>query len=127
VDGARFGAISTASLPHLAAEVEFERSSALRPGDRYTLAQVAERAGVSIERVRQLHLAAGLPPSPPAAPVFTDDDVLVFRGFAGGAGLFGEAPILRFVRTVGSSLARIAEAARALFLVNVEGRCCSRG
>ena len=27
MDGARFGAISTASLPHLAAEVELERSS----------------------------------------------------------------------------------------------------
>ena len=100
---------------------------ALRPGERYTLAQVAERAGVSIERFRQLSLAAGLPPSPPDAPVFTDDDVLVFRGFAGGAGLFGEAPILRFVRTIGSSLARIAEAAISLFLVNVEGPMLQQG
>jgi adenylate cyclase len=94
---------------------------ALRPGERYTLTQVAERAGVPIERVRQLNLAAGLPPIPPAAPVFTDDDVLLFGGFAGRAALFGDAPVLRFVRTVGSSLARIAEAAVSLFLVNVEG------
>ena len=100
---------------------------ALRPGERYTLAQVAERAGVPIERVRQLNLAAGLPPTPPAAPVFTDDDVLLFGGFAGRAALFGEAPVLRFVRTVGSSLARIAEAAVSLFLVNVEGPMLQHG
>jgi adenylate cyclase len=100
---------------------------ALRPGERYTLAQVAERAGVPIERVRQLSLATGLPPSTPEAPVFTDDDVLLFGGFAGRAALFGEAPVLRFIRTVGSSLARIAEAAVSLFLVNVEGPMLQQG
>jgi adenylate cyclase len=100
---------------------------ALRPGERYTLAQVAERAGVPIERVRQLSLVAGLPPTMPADPVFTDDDVRLFGGFAGRAALFGEAPVLRFVRTVGSSLARIAEAAVSLFLVNVEGPMLQQG
>ena len=68
-----------------------------------------------------MSLAAGLPPSTPEAPVFTDDEVLLFGGFAGRAALFGEAPVLRFIRTVGSSLAHIAEAAVSLFLVNVEG------
>jgi Adenylate cyclase regulatory domain/Sigma-70, region 4 len=81
------------SLSGLAGEL------ALRSGERYTLAQVAERAGVPIERVRQLSLASGLPPTTPDAPVFTDDDVLLFGGFAGRAALFGEAPLLRFVRT----------------------------
>ena len=99
----------------------------LRPGERYTLAQVAERAGVPIERVRQLSLAAGVPPTTPAAPVFTDDDVLLFGGFAERAALFGEAAVLRFVRTIGSSLARIAEAAVSLFLVNVEGPMLQQG
>jgi adenylate cyclase len=114
-------AIREHSLSGLAGEL------ALRPGERYTLAQVAERAGVPIERVRQLSLASGLPPTTPDAPVFTDDDVLLFAGFAGRAAFFGEAPLLRFVRTVGSSLARIAEAAVSLFVVNVEEPMLQQG
>ena len=35
--------------------------------------------------------------------------------------LFGEGPVLQFTRVMGSSLARIADAALLLFLVNVEG------
>jgi class 3 adenylate cyclase len=100
---------------------------ALRPGARYTLTQVAERAGISPERVRELSLAVGLPPPSPDDPVFTDDDVLLFGGFAERAALFGEAPVLRFIRTVGSSLAGIAEAAVSLFLVNVEGPMLQQG
>jgi adenylate cyclase len=41
--------------------------------------------------------------------------------FSADARLFGEEATLRFARVVGASLARIAEAAVALFLVNVEG------
>jgi adenylate cyclase len=92
----------------------------LRPGSRYTRADVAERAGVSVERVRELSLSAGLPPAAPDDPVYTDEDVRMFATFAGGSTLFGTAAVLRFIRTVGSSLARIAEAAVSLFLVNVE-------
>jgi adenylate cyclase len=92
----------------------------LRPGSRYTRAEVAERAGVSVERARELSLAAGLPPAAPDDPVYTDEDVRMFATFAGGSTLFGTAAVLRFIRTVGSSLARIAEAAVSLFLVNVE-------
>jgi len=110
-----------ASLSGLAGDL------ALRPGDRYTLAQVAERAAIPIERVHQLSLAAGFPPTMPADPVFTDDDALLFGGFWGQAALFGDAPTLRFVRTVGSSLARIAEAAVSLYLVNVEGPMVQQG
>ena len=92
----------------------------LRPGSRYTRAEVAERAGVSAERVCDLSLAAGLPPAPLDEPVYTDDDARMFAAFAGGSTLFGTAAVLGFIRTVGSSLARIAEAAVSLFLVNVE-------
>jgi len=92
----------------------------LRPGRRYTIAEIAARAGVSDERVRELSLAAGLPPQPPDEPTYTDEDARMFAAFAGGSTLFGTAAVLRFIRTVGSSLARIAEAAVSLFLVNVE-------
>jgi adenylate cyclase len=92
----------------------------LRPGPRYALAEVAARAGVSVERVREVSLAAGLLPPPPDERTYTDEDERMFAAFAGGSTLFGSAAVLRFIRTVGSSLARIAEAAVSLFLVNVE-------
>jgi adenylate cyclase len=114
-------AARVASLGGLAGDL------ALRPGERYTPAQAAELAGVPIERVRQLSLAVGLPPAMPEDPVFTDAEARLFGGFSGQAALFGEAPTLRFLRTVGSSLARIAEAAVSLFLVNVEGPMMQQG
>jgi class 3 adenylate cyclase len=98
----------------------------LRPGGRYTLAETAERAGLPAERVRELSLAVGLPATADEA-VYTDDDVDTFRSFTSSMSLFGAVPVLRFVRTIGWSLARIAEAAVSVFIVNVEGPMRQRG
>ncbi len=61
--------------------------------------------------MKQLSLAAGLAPPSPDAAVYTDDDILIFEGFGERAALFGAAPVLRFIRTVGSAVARVAEIA----------------
>ena len=59
----------------------------------------------------------------PAAPderLFSREDAEVFANFATGDVFFGERPMLQFIRVIGASLARIAEAAVALFLANVQ-------
>lgn len=89
--------------------------------ERLTLAEAAARVGTTPERLERLHLASGLPPVDPSARQLGPEDALAFAAFARGADLFGETAILQFVRVLGSSLARIAEAGVSLFLVNMEG------
>lgn len=98
----------------------------LKGGRRYTLDEVSQLTGISPERLSALNLAVGLPTARDV-PAFTGETVETYRFFTGGSALFGEAPLLRFLRTVGSSLSRIAEAAVSLFYVNVEGPMRERG
>ena len=93
---------------------------ALRPRRRITARQIAERRGMRVEDVLTLSLAAGLSPRSADEPVYTEDDFALFATFAVGATMFGDIATRRFTRVVGSSLARIAEAAVSLFQVNVE-------
>jgi len=92
----------------------------LRRGERLTLAEVAAAAGMSPARIERSRLAVGLPPAGPDERLFSREDAETFARFATGDTLFGEQAMLQFVRVVGSSLARIAEAAVAIFLANVE-------
>jgi adenylate cyclase len=93
---------------------------ALRPGERLTPPEFAELAGLSVEQVQQLTLTIGRPVVDLDERVFTADDAEAFRLFSIGAELFGEEALLRFIRVVGSSLARISDAAVSLFLSDVE-------
>jgi class 3 adenylate cyclase len=93
---------------------------ALRPGPRLSAHDVAARYGIEVDYVLLASLAVGLPPPSADEPVYTEDDARMFAASRGGAALFGERAALRFVRVVGSSLARIAEAGVSLFQVNVE-------
>jgi len=92
----------------------------LMPLNGITLAELARRAQLPIDRVQAIRLAAGLPPLPPEAAVFSPDSVPAFSAFAEAAELFGEAAVEQFVRVIGSALARLAEGALALFLVRLE-------
>ena len=92
----------------------------LRPGERLTLAEVAAAAGMSPARIESIRLAAGFPPVDPDEKLFSREDADTFASFVTGDAFFGEPAMLHFIRVVGSSLARIAEAALALFLANVE-------
>jgi class 3 adenylate cyclase len=92
----------------------------LRPGDRYTLAEVAERAGVTLEEAERMWRAVGFPAVDSTERIFAAADAGVLLAFKAAAGLLGEEAILDFSRVMGSSLARIAESAIWLFLSNVE-------
>jgi len=92
----------------------------LRPGERLTLAEVAAAARMEPSRIERLRLATGLPPAGADEKLFTREDGEVFANFATGDVFFGERPMVQFIRVIGASLARIAEAAVALFLANVQ-------
>ena len=96
------------SLPAVAGELALGVPSATLSVD-----EVAARAGMSVERVRRILLASGLPTAADAElPV--DVDALI-ASFEQGAAVMGEDPTLAFTRVLGAAATNIAEAAVALF------------
>jgi adenylate cyclase len=92
----------------------------LRPGrEQLTLAEAAQQAGAPIDLARRVWRTSGLPEPGPDDRVCTEADVDVFRTFLAGTHLLGEAVVLQLGRVVGSTMARVAEAARSAFLVHV--------
>jgi adenylate cyclase len=98
--------------------------AAVRPGPRRTIDEVAAAAGLSVELLRRVVVAAGLQIRDDD---FRESDEHTFRLFAIGAELFGDEPTLRFTRAMGSSLGTIAEAAISLFLVSLEDPMVRQG
>lgn len=89
----------------------------IRPGRRMTAQEVADAVGIPVDLVRRISLSAGV--------VLADDDyresdIDTFALFAGGQELFGDTQLLQFTRVVGAAMARVAEAALLMFLINVE-------
>jgi class 3 adenylate cyclase len=93
----------------------------LRTDERRTLRSVAAEAGAPLDVARRILLAAGFATPGDDEPVLSSDHVQVVAAFHGAIGSYDEAAILSIVRVVGSALARIAEAADALFLTEIEG------
>ncbi len=90
---------------------------AIRPGPALSIDEVSAAAGVEVEMLGRVLVAAGV--------ALADDDfrladVATFQLFAYAAELFGPEATLRFIRAMGSALAQIADAAIAIFLVEVE-------
>jgi adenylate cyclase len=108
-DARRRGAID-----RLAAELLF-----LPPGPRYTLAGVAERAGVDVEDVRELRRASGLPDASDDDPRFTEGDVRVVQAVEAAAALFGRPATVQLLRVTASSMTRVADAAVSTFVTTV--------
>ena len=75
-------------------------------GRRYTTAELAEASGLSVEDVRAFWWVLGLPDAGDH-PAWTDDDVAALRAL-GETGLSRDA-VVRVVRSVGQSVARMAE------------------
>ncbi len=97
------------------------------PGDSLhrtgvTLSQrdVARLTGMDLDRVVEIRRAAGFPPIDPDVPVLTQDDVRAYEVLRDAAALFSWPELVQFVRVVGSSVERIADAASTLFLHDVE-------
>ncbi|MEY2450882.1 MAG: hypothetical protein QOD92_456 [Acidimicrobiaceae bacterium] len=83
--------------------------------------EAAERVGLSVEELDRVWRAVGLPPVPHEGTVFGEGDLFLLGVFKVGIDLLGFEAALQFTRVMGSSMARIAEAAVSGFLVNVEG------
>jgi hypothetical protein len=98
-----------------------------RSGEKITLDELAARAGMTRERAEQIRLAVGLTPAGDNERRFSPEDIALFTSFDGASKIFGEAPVLQYMRVLGSSIARIAEATVSLFLLNVEGPIVERG
>jgi len=96
----------------------------VRPGERRTIEQTADAAGISVDLLRRVVIAAGLRI---ADDDYRDADERTFRLFALGAELFGDEPTLRFTRVMGTALAGIADAAISLFLVSLEDPMLRQG
>lgn len=91
----------------------------LGPGERFTQAEAAARAGIPMEAWARIWRAAGLPDPGPDARVCTEEDVAMLRTFEAGAELLGEDVVMQVARVIGSSMARVADATIAAFVVNV--------
>jgi class 3 adenylate cyclase len=78
-----------------------------------SLEEMAGRAGIGLERLTRVLLAAGLPVS--AETELPGDLVEVMTAFEQGASLMGDDAILAFTRVLGAAAGTIAEAAVAVF------------
>ena len=96
-------------------------------GERYTVEQVAEKTGMSPELVLEIGRAAGLAPPNSGEATMAPPEVEAIANFAAVRDFFGEDIVLRFTRVLGSSVARVAEAAVTMFGVNVEDPLLERG
>lgn len=84
-------------------------------------AEAADRVGLTLEQLDRMWRAVGLPPVAHDGAVFSESDLFVLGVFKVGIDLLGFDAALQLTRVMGSSMARIAEAAVSGFLVNVEG------
>ena len=81
---------------------------AVRPGPSISIGEVGEAAGVDVDMLRRVLVAAGVTV---ADDDFRPADVATFQLFAYAAAIFGPEATLRFIRAMGSALAQIADAA----------------
>jgi adenylate cyclase len=91
-----------------------------RTGVTLSIEQMSELTGITIERLVEVRRAAGLQPVELTTPVYTRDDVEVFELLMAAAELFSWNELMQFLRVVGSSMARVGDAANTLFLHDVE-------
>jgi adenylate cyclase len=88
----------------------------LRPtAKRYTLAELAERAGLDPDQARRLNRAGGFPDPEPDARIFDDEDVEIFVAFQTASSLFGEELLLQLSRVMGWAMSRVADAMLSIF------------
>ena len=83
--------------------------------------ELAQRIGLPADLVLRLHRAAGFSALDPDEQRYDEGHVELFETFGVAAELFGEAAVIDFTRVLGSSFARMAEAAVAMFLSSVQG------
>jgi class 3 adenylate cyclase len=95
----------------------------LVPGERLTRAEAIGRSGVTAAEFDALSLALQFQPiqgAPDDEAGYTAEELDTIRDFAALSAFFSPEEALSLVRTAGSSVARIADAAVSLFLADIE-------
>ena len=98
-------------LERLAAELFFLPSTG-----RQTLAELAASAGSSVDEIRWMLRACGLPVPADAERRFSTADAEFVRAFREAAELFGQEATVELLRVVGASMEHIADAAISAFV-----------
>jgi adenylate cyclase len=96
------------SLPAVASDIVVRGDGRLVP-----VKEVADRSGISLERVLRVLLSAGLPVE--ADTEVSEHVIDLLSAFETGSELMGDEAILAFTRVLGAAAIQIAEAAVALF------------
>ncbi len=89
-------------------------------GHALSARQIAERVGVDTSVVLDVVAASGTGRPEPDEPSFTEADTAAFELLRVAGDLFSFDELLVFVRVMGLSMSRVAEAANSLFLEDVE-------
>lgn len=108
-------AIGTGELSELAG------TAAMRPMPDITMAEAADHLGISVDELDTLRRTTGLAPRPFDKPAFAKSELQAFLRIQHGKQMFTMDEANHFARVLGSSLARIADAAVSLFLIDIEG------
>ena len=109
------GALENCDLAELAA------SASLRSMPELSIAEAAAQLEMDVDEFDELRRTAGLAPRPIDGPAFTKADISAFLSLQQGKEMFTTEEANHFARVLGSSMARIADAAVSLFLIDVEG------
>lgn len=94
---------------------------AMQPGQPiYSIAELAERVGATVDRIAELRLALGFPPAEGGIVIGSDRDLALLTTLTTASELFGADVTLAMARVIGTSLATVADAVTSAFLVSVE-------
>lgn len=85
-----------------------------------SMREVAARMEVPVDVIREVRIASGLSPVGDDDPAYMTEDLRAFETLKVGAQIFSWNELVNFVRVVGSSMARTADAANSLFLEDLE-------
>ena len=88
----------------------------LRGRERYTLDQVATRAGVDVSVARALWRTAGFAELPPDDARLTEAEVQLVEVIAAATAFFGAPAAMQLLRVVSASMARVADAVVSTFV-----------
>ena len=92
----------------------------IRGGRALTLAEAAEYGGSTVDDLRWLLRAAGLPNPDPGARVITEAFATLVATAGAATELLGDDAVEQLIRVMGASMARVADAVVSAFLVNIE-------
>src|SRR6478672_5538123 len=109
---------SGGSAEQLAAAATMVELRLLGSPPLYTAEEAGARAGVSGDEIAALRRVVGLPPVPPDARRYTDDDVRLAGIVTAASDFFGSAATMQLLRVVGAAMSRVADAAVSTFVTN---------